>query len=193
MIRLLGAAVLGVLLAVYAAYTALAVLACVGPVDRWLRAHRIGRRPIRSLLPFWGLFAQQFGMFDLDVRCRAVPADADGGPGGEPGDWTALTRGRWRPWSFLWRPWHRPDQTGQVLALRILQGGGQSAAEALRHTPGYARIMRRARIELGAGGDTDADDPIEFQIVLSRGHWAAVPPKVVFSSSTSTAAAGERP
>lgn len=181
MIRLLGAAVLGVLLAVYAGYTALSVLACVGPVDRWLRAHRIGRRPIRSLLPFWGLFAQQFGMFDLDVLCRAVPAN------GEPDDWTPLTRGRWRPWSFLWRPWHRPDQTGQVLALRILQGGGQSAAEALRHTPAYDRILRRGRMELGGA------DLIEFQIVLSRGHWAAVPPKVVFSSSTSAATpVGER-
>jgi hypothetical protein len=174
----------GALLAVLTIYTVTSVLSYLPPVDRWLRARRVGKWPLRSLLPFWGLFAQAFGMFDLDIWCRVV-GNQDGNQG-ETGDWRKLTEGHRQRWSSLWRPHQRVDQTGQVLAFRILRAGGLHGDREVASSPAYQRVADRARLEFAPTVSADraiADgDRIQFCIQLSRGHWTATAPITVFTS-----------
>lgn len=155
----------------YAVYAGLSLLTCVGPIDRWLRTRHLGRRTARAVLPFWGLFAQQFGMFDVDVSFRTVGADHAAGA------WRPLTDGR-RTWaSPLWRPARRPDQIAQILALRILRTPDRDTNAPA--TVAYRRILRRCRAR--AAGDPGAAE-VEFRVRVSRGFWAAAEPRIVYAS-----------
>lgn len=169
------------LLAAFTTYSVLALVSFLRPVDRWMRRQRLGSWSLRSILPFWGLFAQRFGMFDLIIEYRAD--DSTGTP-----DWRPACPDRWRWWSFLWRPGLRVGQVSEVLAYQLVAAGLTAPEQAPEH-PAYRRVaataarIRRAR---GLTATPAAGPP--FRIVLSRGHWTTQQPKTVFPPETTPAA-----
>jgi hypothetical protein len=175
----------GLLATVLTVYTALAAASCIGGVDRWLRTRLVGRWPLRSLLPYWGLFAQQTGIFDLDIWCRVVGAE-DAEKDAEEGAWQRMTHGERGRLSPVWRPWQRADQAAQVLTLRLLQAGGLHGDPRVAESRPYLRIVDRVRDELSATGVSCraplASDRVQFAVWLSRGHWTQLAPSTVFTS-----------
>ncbi|MFI7591138.1 hypothetical protein [Micromonospora sp. NPDC049359] len=170
-------------LLLFSAYTAAAIISFVPAVDRRMRQVRIGVATLRSILPFWGLFAQRFGMFDLDLSYRmhsrsaaATSADADEHP------WTPLTSNRWRWWSAMWRPSQRADQSAQILAYRLISGGAADGRD-MRDDPAYRRVMASVRRSALQTADPTTADRAEFRLVLTRGYWTTSPPRTIFVSA----------
>ena len=157
----------------YTAYTLAAAASFLAPVDRWMRRHRVGLSSLRSVLPFWGLFAQRSGMFDLDISWTA---------GG--GGWRPVTANRWRWWSPLWRPEQRADQVSQIVAYRLL-AAARTAPDAIPAQPAYRRALAAATRCAAAS----TDEPVTFRVVLSRGHWTREEPRTVFRSAAAPAPA----
>ncbi|MFI7657406.1 hypothetical protein ACIBTW_00860 [Micromonospora parva] len=174
-------------LLLFSAYTAAAMASFVPSVDRWMRQQRVGAATLRSVLPFWGLFAQRFGMFDLDLSYRRVRGPLDAARvHTELDSWAPLTANRWRWWSWLWRPGQRADQASQILAYRLISGGAAVNPD-MRRDPAYQRItaaVRRTASHQHAGGDETSPAPehLVFRLVLSRGYWTTAHPQTIFIS-----------
>ncbi|MCG5443906.1 hypothetical protein NIE79_002050 [Micromonospora sp. NIE79] len=182
-------------LLLFSAYTAAAIASFAPPVDRWMRRQRLGAATLRSVLPFWGLFAQRFGMFDLDLSYRRLRGPLDGARAHpEPEAWLPLTDNRWRWWCWLWRPGQRADQASQILAYRLISGGA-AANRDMRGDPAYQRItavVRRTTSRQTAAGHemSPSGDYVVFRLALSRGYWTTVPTQTIFVSAPEPAGVG---
>jgi hypothetical protein len=155
----------------------LAAALCLWPsFDRWARRQALGRRRVRSFLPFWGLFAQA-GMFDLDICHRVVH------PAGDATPWCRLTRNERSWWSWLWRPGSRDDHCATVLARQLLAATGDPRA-----LPAYGRITRRVREAARREGEGDR----QWCLQVSRGFWSTAAPEIVLVSPPPRLT-GERP
>lgn len=161
--------------ACYAVYTFLTVLTAIPKVDTVLRHVRMGRWPVRSLLPFWGLFGQQFGIIDVGVYYRI-------GPNSAGDEWVRLTGGSDRPSTrWIWNPRLRRDHVGVGLAYRLIFTRKPEPPHRIRLLPSYQRILYRCRAAI-TNHIRSEDDGLWFSIEVSRGYWSMEPPRTLFIS-----------
>lgn len=155
-------------------YTTMSFLTAIPVIDRRLREAEIHGIPFRSFLPFWGLFAQKFGIFDIKVVCAHSLSPVDSEDEVDRTEITDLTRKYWISW--LWHPHLRVEQISYTLSFRCL--GSSHVPPNIRNSlPAYRNLLLRVSELVPSTRGF-----FRFEIYISRGYWSVQEPLLATAS-----------
>lgn len=170
----------------FAVYTVGSLLSFSPKISAWMARRSIFGRPLISVYPGWGFFAQEFGVFDLQIRWRLLTRGDDTSDGvGLIDDWEMLNASALSCGRVLWRPELRANHIGTVLGLQLIRFAKAASVDLLATTKQYRRVLSRVRREvqyMHLSEDKLSSVDVQFAIVISRGWWSADEARFVFTS-----------